>query len=577
MRRSFLSELVSPEGLADSLLTVEFQDMLLNLEPVSLEETIDKIANSTLIHLKDGIERFVGLLHLAVKIRSSKIVLYVSLIKQLKKFKGFEKLGQHLLFPISKDDCFNRYRLSFLYNLLIQNAFAPEEVLPLVKNFILSNRIEPFAQTLLFFWFSPFLYKLEPELFKRIETEIAPSLDPQFDELLSIFDQLSSNDFEGMKKVLEIGHISNSVEAIIKKDDIDTFQKIVELPHYVSRSNFECSEFLRREISLLEFSAFCGSIHCFTYLINSPEYQKKLNTNDKTSLKQQYSIVDAAVAGANSEIIKICDEYGCVFTKSSLQNAIQFHHFHIFHWILHEKITKTDSQHESQNQTKNPTSNRHSNDISINDHKQNSNLVSNQVSNHVSQIDKQYLFSFAAKVNNIHILYFCIEQGLDVNGMDRNNAAPIHYAAMSNDIEALKFLLSVKNIDVNIKNGSNQTPLLIAASNGNVNAFKLLLKQPTIDVNAKGGKDQTPPLLEAVKYVEMLREILKCPEIEINAKDIIQETALHKAALFNNIDSMKILLENPDVDVNCHDAYGVSKFSLIIHLYIMQQIMSMLK
>jgi len=56
--------------------------------------------------------------------------------------------------------------------------------------------------------------------------------------------------------------------------------------------------------------------------------------------------------------------------------------------------------------------------------------------------------------------------------------------------------------------------------------------------------------------VESVKVLLTRPEIEVNIQDNIGWTALHKAARFNAVESLKVLLTRPGIEVNIQNKFG---------------------
>ncbi len=78
-----------------------------------------------------------------------------------------------------------------------------------------------------------------------------------------------------------------------------------------------------------------------------------------------------------------------------------------------------------------------------------------------------------------------------------------------------------------------------------------------IDVNAKGYHGDT--LLNYAAgygYIETVKLLLEQPNININEKNNFGDTPLHDAALFGHEEIVKLLLSQPDIDINAKDNEG---------------------
>lgn len=92
-----------------------------------------------------------------------------------------------------------------------------------------------------------------------------------------------------------------------------------------------------------------------------------------------------------------------------------------------------------------------------------------------------------------------VEETKDINVLDEKGYTALHWAAMSGELDAAKFLIS-KGADVNARGSiSGYTPLHWAAAFGKLDLVKLLIEKGA-DVNARGKDNETP--LDKAKFVE---------------------------------------------------------------------------
>ncbi len=132
---------------------------------------------------------------------------------------------------------------------------------------------------------------------------------------------------------------------------------------------------------------------------------------------------------------------------------------------------------------------------------------------------------------------------------------PLHVAAHTNSVEALKFLVSkganpLAEIDMGI------SPVAIAAYQGSLEALKALIALvPKINLE-KRREDGTTPLMGAVmnghtKIVEALIE----EKIDLNQKNLAGQTALHLAVDANDLATLKALIRG-GAALNVEDKAG---------------------
>jgi ankyrin repeat protein len=95
-----------------------------------------------------------------------------------------------------------------------------------------------------------------------------------------------------------------------------------------------------------------------------------------------------------------------------------------------------------------------------------------------------------------------------------------------------------------------------------VGIVELLAAQPGMDVNAPCLSGKTPLMLVVDYCPAALPALLKVTDLNVNAQDYEQRTALHLACLRRNpLDErlpayIKLLLNVPDLDKNIMDAHG---------------------
>ena len=76
-----------------------------------------------------------------------------------------------------------------------------------------------------------------------------------------------------------------------------------------------------KKISIIEFSAFLGSLKVFKYLV--------LNHADI-----EPNLIDFAIAGGNLEIVHTCQQLECKLSRSSFEIAVRYYQTEIFAWLV---------------------------------------------------------------------------------------------------------------------------------------------------------------------------------------------------------------------------------------------------
>jgi len=142
--------------------------------------------------------------------------------------------------------------------------------------------------------------------------------------------------------------------------------------------------------------------------------------------------------------------------------------------------------------------------------------------------DWYYDETIAKAIRTTRIINYELELCGSVNIQDKNGRTVLHYAAMTNAVDALKVLLTRPEIEVNKQDKFGSPALNWAAWRNAVEAVKVLLTRP---------------------------------EIDVNIHDIYGWTALHDAARENAVDALKVLV-NFGVDKSIKDINGKLAYDL---------------
>lgn len=373
----------------------------------------------------------------------------------------------------------------------------------------------------------------------------------------------------------EDGQNHSKLCKIIRSDNVNDFVEFintnnVQLGSNISPSIFETNKFLQehQETSILQYSAFYGSIQIFKYIVDK---QIDLLTKD---------IWEFAFLGQNNEIIEAIIGFQipppndcfqlCLFNSiKSLQNK------------TYEKIKEKFLPSENDNDNNMPPPKRVINIelyhaiLSFNYP-----IIVKYITNE-NNTSFNDIFQASCKVGFLKIIQlFNGVNGIKINECSKHSA--LHKACIIGDYNLVKQLLTINEIDINqqsvtyVKDVVKQdydglTPLELAIRYGHNKIVQLLLSNDKIDINKISRWRGSPPLLIAAKFnnVNATKLLLARDDIKVNAQchdeyrinNGLQltggrETALMIACKYNRVEIVKLLLKHPNVDTKLVDWQG---------------------
>ncbi len=179
----------------------------------------------------------------------------------------------------------------------------------------------------------------------------------------------------------------------------------------------------------------------------------------------------------------------------------------------------------------------------------------------INRIAALYDYSCSGTPLSIAILYGQLETiklllaspGIDVNRKDEYGRTPFTCAVAANRKEIVQFLLSVPKIQI-----GNYSELELAIFKGDTAAVKRLLAEQKQDINKKtilqNGENSTngTPLIYAagLGHLDIVKLLLNQPNIDINIVDSGGLSALSAAAMRGHTEIMKLLLQAPGIIID---------------------------
>lgn len=202
---------------------------------------------------------------------------------------------------------------------------------------------------------------------------------------------------------------------------------------------------------------------------------------------------------------------------------------------------------------------------------------------------------WAVSKNKPESVKMLLEAGSNPNIFSYHDDNPLFISIYERNLEILNILLQNNNINIHLKNSKGHNALHIAIYNGFFDAIKLLVTSG-IDVNIKDNNgniailmtydhdiimyllkysinidinmkddDNKNILFHTIQYnyYDIVQEILS-RDIDINATNNYENTALITAVYMNSINIVKILLNVTNIDLNIKNIFGLSALDIAL-------------
>ena len=413
----------------------------------------------------------------------------------------------------------------------------------------------------------------------------------------------SKNDLKSAKiEQKEQENTNLQLITFIENDNLESFQKFLSQTNTNHNAKIHQFKYFSvkpiNDIELIEYTALCGSLNIFKFLLNQIEkFPKKMK--------------NFAVAGGNSEIIHIIEQNATTFNDDSfrfdqetIETSIEFHRNDLFEYLIENYELCFDVKSLNSSIVSN-------NFILMNKYLQEKlfneftelyfyyfivECLNKSISNNISFIE------FAIKIKNEEIeskkenVVFCISslnydsvaqciikynpyliegdefftrtvncslvnelfdaitvfiKFLNENQKNRNLMMNIFSLVSNSDNELVDVFLNFDNISFN----NEFSPLFSAIRIKNLCFLKKLLKNKKLNVNVINPLNRITPLIYAYEKKEMIffECLLDDVNVDVNVKDLRDgSSVLHLACFDDNFDYVKVLFDKKkdSIDVN---------------------------
>lgn len=514
--------MVPADSLDMAVHMMELQEAILSLTEESVEHVARNICATPLVASADGIKQIVHNLFLSCHRRRTIVKKVVDLAIKLMSFEGMWGLSNELKECLAVTDVLHDrwYRL-FMVFLIAQKVVTPDDFASWIHNMPIGANLFT-----VFCWYAPYIEKFAPDDFQTLSHVIQSRIeakDPSVPEEVVYYvrrlESMKAMNWAVHNDYFRFGYPSSSIPGCIVQDDINGLMslsqsdtknqaegyKTFDVDLRVETTVFEGSEMVRHSPSLLQFAAFYQAPKCFRYLLSLGA-----DTNAKDDCG--HNVAQFAVAGGLSVIVDACQEKKMDFTGAACI-AVEYHQFVVLEKLLNDGIVKIDE----------------------------------------STPDYPSVVHSAAQFDNMRVLLYAMEEGVDVNITDTRGESPLHYAARCESINALLFFVNAYDIDINLQDEKGRTPLHHAVKCRKMDAIRILLTNNGLDVNLCDSRGVSPVSLAAKKGFLDILVILVNNNAMLNTQTDMGMTPLHLAAMKNHCDVVETLLGHQDIDINSRD------------------------
>ncbi len=165
---------------------------------------------------------------------------------------------------------------------------------------------------------------------------------------------------------------------------------------------------------------------------------------------------------------------------------------------------------------------------------------------------------YAVHAGHADMVELLLTYTLDVNIATIDGNTPLCEAAYNNNITIIRMLINYgANPNIRLSERS-ETPLHVAVTNNNYDAVELLLENDAqVDATVLS---ETPLFIAAEKGFLPIVKLLLKHGANINHQSDIKRTALYFALLFKHKETIRFLLEQPDIIFGPHDTVMLTDF-----------------
>lgn len=558
---------------------IMFQKQLTTISEQTYEQVLQFFNNTPLANNPDFHQLIIDEIISAYSVRPWNLKLLAKFCMSLKSSEGFEEMLLAAVFKAEVD--FRRIenmitKVSFLRECFKLGFTTIQTIITCITNFKRNYSNFPEEVFVFFTYFAPEIEATDKDLFNGMmeyfHVLYTKCRSPQTFQMYKQFENLRKDNWKGLLESIEFAGTSDSVQYVIRHDDLEQFKKICpNVNTRIHKSAFEQCAISQYVMVPLQYATLFSAIKIADYIISknpdilkseaiesgnfydgrieavydgkeSPEYEQSIalaysyiSCPTLAMRYEQMNLASGAVAKysaafrANRMLVyEDPDSAECLFAAVKNNNLEA---------VINYKNSGAQMDCRSDNNTLPEhvaAENGHSYLLQVllsfqqKDEFQLSDDENEEEESSKLKMGSDYFgrkpLHLAALCGQYDVVQVLVDMGADANEPDNLGRSALSDAALGGHAAIVDFLIK-SGFDPNVKDKEGLTPLLIAAMNGRADVIHVLMTADNVDLKVTGEFGTNALHIAAQgNHIEVVEELLKSKKFSADCKDMIGRT-----------------------------------------------------
>lgn len=248
------------------------------------------------------------------------------------------------------DNCYDNglffqhaYRVYFARLCMVEDVISIENVIEECRKLMMvKDRYDRFV-SLVFMWFAPELQSSDNELYTAMLSHCRSVWEYDFFAVI-MYDvvenmaRYAENDWAQWKMFREVNYWHDPVLRTIASDNVDELSRMtadnsIDINGTLKPFTFHWRPLTDACPTMVQCAALLGAVNCFRFLVLSGANLKKEDF-------KMHNLAMMAVAGGNSEIVRLVEEKQKASFGEALHVAAMYHQNELFDWLIENEMSK---------------------------------------------------------------------------------------------------------------------------------------------------------------------------------------------------------------------------------------------